>query len=259
MRHLRRGPAGFPGGIARRPVAPTGWIWAASSPDGIGVVPRRWGDECGQFQCAGRARLLAANARRLPRGPLAGIGGTSRPSPSARAPSFGRPAPPALTSAAYALGPPRGPAPGGAAAAPRTADQTQIALFWADDAGTATPPGHWNVIAQTSPEQRGTSLAENARLFALLNVSLADAGILLWVLKFTYDFWRPITAIRRPTATGNPDTPARPELGAAAADAAVPLVHLGPQHLQRGRRGSARQLLRHRQMSLPAPRRGCRA
>src|SRR5439155_2374215 len=78
----------------------------------------------------------------------------------------------------------------------RTKDQTEIALFWADDLGTVTPPGHWNRIAQTIALERGNTLAENARLFAHLNIALSDAGVLCWVIKFTFEFWRPITAIR---------------------------------------------------------------
>lgn len=78
----------------------------------------------------------------------------------------------------------------------RTKEQTEIAHFWADDLGTVTPPGHWNKIAQTIALERGNSLAENARLFAHLNMSLSDAGVLCWVIKFTMEFWRPITAIR---------------------------------------------------------------
>jgi membrane-associated phospholipid phosphatase len=97
---------------------------------------------------------------------------------------------------------------GGKKSARRTEDQTQIALFWADNAGTATPPGHWNEIAQTVARQRAISLAECARLFALLNMSLSDAGVLCWVIKYTHGFWRPVTAIRRAGEDGNPDTDA---------------------------------------------------
>jgi membrane-associated phospholipid phosphatase len=93
----------------------------------------------------------------------------------------------------------------------RTADQTQIAYFWSDGAGTVTPPGHWNEIAQDVAKRRGNSLLENARLFALLNISLADAGILCWVLKFTYNFWRPVTAIQHADEDGNPDTDPDPD------------------------------------------------
>lgn len=88
----------------------------------------------------------------------------------------------------------------------RTEDQTLIAHFWNDDAGTVTPPGHWNRIAQTVSRQLGLSLADNARLFALLNVSLADAGIVCWEGKFGYSYWRPITAIHEADLDDNPDT-----------------------------------------------------
>ena len=52
------------------------------------------------------------------------------------------------------------------------------------------------------------TLAENARLFALLNLAEADAGITAWDLKLKYDFWRPITAIRAADTDGNPKTTA---------------------------------------------------
>jgi membrane-associated phospholipid phosphatase len=106
------------------------------------------------------------------------------------------PGPPALDSAAYAAAYREVNELGGKRSLRRTEEQTQIALFWADNAGTATPPGHWNEIAQAIARARGTSLAENARLFALLNMSLADAGLYCWIIKFNYGFWRPITAIQ---------------------------------------------------------------
>src|SRR6266581_2462615 len=77
----------------------------------------------------------------------------------------------------------------------RTEEQTQIALFWADGAGTETPPGHWNSIAQTIAAARGNTLEENARLFALLNIAMADAAVCAWDAKYTFHFWRPVTAI----------------------------------------------------------------
>jgi len=108
---------------------------------------------------------------------------------------------PALTSLQYAAAFNEVKLLGGKNSTIRTEDETQIAHFWADDVGTCTPPGHWNMIAQSIARDRGTTLAENARHFAHLNMSLADAGILCWVIKFTFDFWRPITAIRE-TAGG---------------------------------------------------------
>jgi hypothetical protein len=88
----------------------------------------------------------------------------------------------------------------------RTAEQTEIARFWADGAGTATPPGHWNQIAQTVSRQRGLTLTENARLFALLNIALADASIICWDCKYKFDYWRPVTGIRDADRSINPDT-----------------------------------------------------
>jgi membrane-associated phospholipid phosphatase len=116
------------------------------------------------------------------------------------------PGPPPLASAAYAAAYREVQALGSRSSRQRTEDQTQIALFWADIAGTATPPGHWNQIAQTVARQRGTSLADNARLFALLNMTLADAGIYCWIIKFNFGLWRPVTAIRRADEDGNPET-----------------------------------------------------
>ena len=78
----------------------------------------------------------------------------------------------------------------------RTAEQTIIAWFWNDEAGTCTPPGHWNQIAQEVALERKTTLPENARLFALLNVALADAAIVCWDCKYRHKLWRPVTAIR---------------------------------------------------------------
>jgi membrane-associated phospholipid phosphatase len=88
----------------------------------------------------------------------------------------------------------------------RTSEQTEIALFWADGPGTVTPPGHWNVIAQDVGTARRNTLQQNARLFALLNVAMADAAISAWGAKYHYNFWRPVTAIQEGDTDGNPAT-----------------------------------------------------
>lgn len=122
-----------------------------------------------------------------------------------RAGSQFRPAgPPALTSEAYAASYKEVKTLGGLNSQARTADQTDIAYFWSDDAGTATPPGHWNQVAQSAARSRGTSLAENARLFALLNLALADAAIVSWDCKYKFDFWRPIQGIRAAAIQADP-------------------------------------------------------
>jgi hypothetical protein len=95
---------------------------------------------------------------------------------------------------------------GAKTSAVRTAEQTEIARFWADGAGTVTPPGHWNMIAADVAQQRGNTLAENARLFALVNIAMADAGIVSWDAKYHYNLWRPITAIREGDDDGNDAT-----------------------------------------------------
>ena len=92
----------------------------------------------------------------------------------------------------------------------RTVDQTNIALFWANGAGTATPAGHLNLMAVAAAEKKGNTLSENARLFAMLNVALADAAILAWDCKYATDFWRPVTGIRAADTDGNPNTVADP-------------------------------------------------
>ena len=73
----------------------------------------------------------------------------------------------------------------------RTPDQSELALFWAGNT-----PLYWNRIAAQISAERGLSLTENAHLFALLNVTMADAAIACWDGKYRYVFWRPITAIR---------------------------------------------------------------
>jgi PAP2 superfamily protein len=108
---------------------------------------------------------------------------------------FRPPGPPSLDSQQYAADYEEVKELGAAVGSTRTGDQTEIALFWADGAGTETPPGHWNSIAQIIAEAQGNTLEENARLFALLNIAMADAAICAWDAKYTFAFWRPVTAI----------------------------------------------------------------
>jgi hypothetical protein len=105
------------------------------------------------------------------------------------------PGPPSLDSLQYAADYEEVKELGAAVGSTRTEEQTQIALFWADGAGTETPPGHWNSIAQTIADMHGNTLEQNARLFALLNIAMADAAICAWDAKYTFHFWRPVTAI----------------------------------------------------------------
>lgn len=118
--------------------------------------------------------------------------------------------PPALNSAEYAADVNQIQAVGSANSTVRTPDQTETALFWADGARTFTPPGHWNLVAEQLAVNKKNTLAENASLFALLDCAEADAGIVAWDAKYTYDLWRPVTAIHRASEDGNNATIADP-------------------------------------------------
>jgi hypothetical protein len=118
--------------------------------------------------------------------------------------------PPALNSPAFTQAFNQMKAIGASNSATRTAEQTDIALYWAGPSGTVQPPGHWNGIARGVANAQHNSLAENARMFALLNMGMADALIAAWDTKFEYSFVRPVTAIRNADNDGNPDTAADP-------------------------------------------------
>jgi hypothetical protein len=81
----------------------------------------------------------------------------------------------------------------------RTEHQTFIAKFWAYDGtpGLCAPPRLYNMVARTiALQQKMLTVPEISRLFALVNVAMADAGLASWETKFFYQFWRPVTAIR---------------------------------------------------------------
>ncbi len=78
-----------------------------------------------------------------------------------------------------------------------TDEQRRIADYWADGAGTVTPPGHWNAIAADLVRGAGWSTLRAAWLFAALNTAQADAFIACWDAKYAYWSLRPVTAIRR--------------------------------------------------------------
>ena len=119
---------------------------------------------------------------------------------------FRVPRPPALESPDYATAVDEVMRLGRLDSTERTPEQTEIATFWADGAGTATPPGHWNRIASSVLMQRSGSVVENTRTLALLNIALADAAIAAWDVKYHYDFWRPLHAIQRAGEDGNNST-----------------------------------------------------
>ena len=87
----------------------------------------------------------------------------------------------------------------------RTADETEIALFWLESS-----PLQWNRIAGTVAAGAGLDMWEKARLFGVLNIALTDGYIGSFETKYHYDYWRPVTAIRAAATDGNPDTDGDP-------------------------------------------------
>jgi hypothetical protein len=121
---------------------------------------------------------------------------------------FRAPVPPSLTSAEYKQafkevvrlgGDPAPPPPGIPTNTSRTERQTYIAKFWSYD-GTpeiCAPAREYNMVTRTiALQQKMLAVPDVARLFALVNTSLADAGIASWDTKFFYQYWRPIWGIR---------------------------------------------------------------
>jgi hypothetical protein len=83
----------------------------------------------------------------------------------------------------------------------RTKDETEIALFWVESS-----PLQWNRIGRTVSASRQLDPWENARLFGLLNMAMADGYVGSWNAKFRVNFWRPVTAIQMADTDGNPGT-----------------------------------------------------
>jgi hypothetical protein len=104
---------------------------------------------------------------------------------------FRLPPPPALNSPTFLADVEEVMSVGAFLGSGRSSDQSELALFWAGNT-----PLYWNRIASDLSASRTLSLVENARLFALLNVAMADAAIACWDGKYRFVFWRPITTIR---------------------------------------------------------------
>ncbi len=107
----------------------------------------------------------------------------------------------------------------------RTTEQRRIAEYWADAAGTYTPPGRWNEIAEAMILEHHFNRRESARVFALLNIAMMDAGIAAWYNKYHYWLARPSQmdpAITLPI--GLPNFPAYPSGHAAFSGAAAAVL-----------------------------------
>jgi membrane-associated phospholipid phosphatase len=125
--------------------------------------------------------------------------------------SFLPPAPPALDSPEYAKALREVQTYGARNSIERTPEQTMLAKFWSDFSYTSTPPGHWNEVARFLSAEHTLSPLKSARLFAALNLAMADVSIVCWNAKYCYNLWRPVTAIHRADEDGNAATHANPE------------------------------------------------
>jgi hypothetical protein len=113
--------------------------------------------------------------------------------------------PPALTSDAYSNAFNEVKSLGIVHSTTATADQALTGSFW-----NGAIQNYWNEITQTVAIEHNLNTARTARLFALLNLSFADGVIAFYDTKYTYNFWRPVTAIRAAALDGNPGTLADP-------------------------------------------------
>jgi PAP2 superfamily len=136
------------------------------------------------------------------------IGAQFRPAPS---PYFD------LTSAAYIRDYKEIKSIGKIDSSTRTAEQSEIAMFWYESSTIG-----WNRIARNIAAEPGLDLWSNARLFGLLNLTIADCYISSFEAKYFYNFWRPVTAIRAGDLDGNPRTIADPEWTSFLISPAIP-------------------------------------
>jgi hypothetical protein len=127
--------------------------------------------------------------------------GTVTPWVLSRGSQFRPAPPPPLPSATYARDYAEVKSLGSLHAAIRTAEQTGVAKFW-----YAPPAVIWTRVARQVLDARRPGLSGSARTFGLMYLAAADTSIACWDAKFTFNYWRPITAIRQADRDGNDDT-----------------------------------------------------
>ena len=132
--------------------------------------------------------------------------------------------PPALTSVTYSAALNEIKSLGIANSTTATADEAFTGRFW-----NGAIQDYWNEITQTAALDHDLTTGQSARLFALLNLALADGVIAFYDAKYTYNLWRPVTAIRAADSDNNPDTIPDanwlPEVGKTAPDPSYPGAH----------------------------------
>jgi hypothetical protein len=132
--------------------------------------------------------------------------------------------PPALTSDTYSDGFNEVKALGIVNSTASTADQALTGRFW-----NGAIQNYWNEITQTAALEHNLTTEQSARVFALLNLAMADSVIAFYDAKYTYNFWRPVTAIRAADTDNNPETVIDPtwlpEVGNTTPDPSYPGAH----------------------------------
>jgi len=178
-------------------------------------IPYVFGDDPGDYQ---------STPPNFPKQPVFMHWSRVTPFALRRANQFRPGPPPALTSEEYTEAFIEVKSVGIANSTSVTADQASTGKFW-----NGAIQNYWNEIAQTAAQSRQLTTAQSARLFALLNFTIADGVIAFYDAKYTYNLWRPITAIRGADADGNPltisDAAWLPEVGKTAADPSYPGAH----------------------------------
>jgi hypothetical protein len=174
-----------------------------------------WGESVAGAILAARASDGAALAQFTYTAPGAGTAGVWVGSAPALLPGWGnvtpwvirsssqfRPdGPPALGSGRYARDYQEVQELGSVNSLTRTAEQGGIARFW-----LATPTAIWNGVARQIIEARGLDLSDTARALALMYLAASDAGVTCWEAKYTFNYWRPMAAIRNGHLDGNDAT-----------------------------------------------------
>ena len=126
---------------------------------------------------------------------------TARPFTVRHASQFFSPTPPRLTSRDYTRDYDEVKAFGRDVGSSRTPEQTAIAVFHSGNTLVL-----WNQTLRALADRYATNVGDSARLFALVNMAMADAGMTAWQAKIQYNVWRPITAIRLGDSDGNRST-----------------------------------------------------
>jgi hypothetical protein len=132
--------------------------------------------------------------------------GRARPFFLQQADQFRPPPPPSIDSPAYAAAFDEVKRLGRFDSTVRTAEQTHAALWWKDFVENSM-----NRLAAELVQRKEVNLWRSARLFALVNASIFDGYVSSFEGKFSYNHWRPYTAIRAAADDGNPSTTADPE------------------------------------------------